>query len=62
MWPKLLDVFPAITPESVLLAMDRSLQRKQFWCFPGPYTRSAQLGRRFMPGLMWAFDHFVEKR
>ena len=61
-WPKLLNVFPPITSESVLVAMERSLARGQFWCFPGPFTRASWLGRRFTPWLMWAYDHWVEKR
>lgn len=60
-WPKLMDVFPPITSEAVLSAMERSLQKRQFWCFPGPFTRMSWLARRWVPGFMWWFDHRVEK-
>lgn len=59
-WPKMLDVFPPITSEHVLDELERSLKRKHFWSFAGPFTRVAWRLRRWAPGLMWSQVHRVE--
>jgi NADP-dependent 3-hydroxy acid dehydrogenase YdfG len=61
-WPKLFDVFPPITPESVLDATERALKGKGLWVFPGPMTRMSWWMRRWLPGLMWWTVHRVERR
>lgn len=61
-WPKLFDVFPPITPESVLDSVERALPGKSLWIFPGPMTRLSWIMRRWMPGLMWWTVHRVERR
>jgi len=60
-WPKLFDVFPPISPEEVLDAIERGLKGKGLWIFPGPMTRMSWWLRRWFPGLMWAAVHRVEK-
>ena len=60
-WPKFLDVLPPITPETVLDDVEKSLRRKKAWSFPGWYTFTSLLSRRFMPGLLWWFVRQVEK-
>lgn len=59
-WPKMLDVLPPITADRVLDEMERSLKRKQFWSFAGPFTRLAWRMRRWAPGLMWWQVHKTE--
>ncbi len=61
-WPKLFDVFPPITPETVLDAIDRGLRGKALWIFPGPMTRLSWWLRRWVPGVMWWTVHQVERR
>jgi NADP-dependent 3-hydroxy acid dehydrogenase YdfG len=61
-WPKVFDVFPPITPEQVVDAIDRRLSGHGFWVFPGPMTRLSWYLRRLLPGPMWWFIHRVEGR
>lgn len=61
-WPKILDVFPPIKPESVLDDIERALARKQFWAFPGPMSSLVWRLRRWLPGLLWWQVHKVEGR
>lgn len=59
-WPKLFNVFPPITPESVLDDIERVLPGKALWVFPGPLTRFSWWLRRWVPGLLWWRVHQVE--
>jgi NAD(P)-dependent dehydrogenase (short-subunit alcohol dehydrogenase family) len=59
-WPKILDVFPPIAPESVLDEIERSLARGRFWAFPGPLTALVWRLRRWVPRLLWWKVHQVE--
>ena len=62
-WPKLFDIFPPITPESVINAVERKLRRRNgLWVFPGPMTAMSYRLRRWMPNTLWQLVHFVEKR
>ena len=62
-WPKLFDVFPALPPETVLDAIEKSLKKKSgLWIFPGPMTRMSWWLRRWLPGSVWNLVHFIEKR
>jgi len=61
-WPKILDVFPPIAPESVLDAIERSLAKGRFWAFPGPLTSLVWRLRRWFPGVLWWQVHRVEGR
>lgn len=61
-WPKIFDVFPPITPESVLDEIEKQLPRNSLWVFPGPMTRLSYRLRRWLPNLVWRVVHRVEKR
>lgn len=59
-WPKIFDEAPAIEPQQVLDAIERSLERDRFWVFPGRGTAWAQRLRRWLPGLVWRRIRQVE--
>jgi len=59
-WPRLLDEAAPIEPQTVLEEIERTLERDDFWVFPG---RGARLGwhvRRWLPSLVWRHIHRVE--
>jgi NAD(P)-dependent dehydrogenase (short-subunit alcohol dehydrogenase family) len=59
--PKILETGPAATkPEKVLDAVDRAIEKNQFWVFPGAHTSAGWRLRRFFPALMWKIDHRTE--
>lgn len=60
-WPRFLDLLPPITAPQVIDAVERSLQRRRFWVFPGWYTRVSVMARRWCPGLMWAVVRLLER-
>ena len=60
-WPKSLDLYAPIKPETVLDALDRALRRKKFWVFPGWYTLPNLWGRRLFPAFTWWFLRLIEK-
>ena len=49
-WPKLLDEAPPIEPQAVLAEIERTLERDDFWVFPGRGTRLGWRVRRWLPG------------
>ena len=59
-WPKIFDEAPAIEPQQVLDAIERSLEHDRFWVFPGRGTAFAQRLRRWLPGLVWRRIRQVE--
>lgn len=59
-WPKILDENPPITPEEVLDAIEKSLEKNQFWVFPDKNTRIGYVMRRFFPTTIWKHIHKVE--
>jgi len=59
-WPKVLDESPPIKPQQVLDAIEESLEKGEFWVFPGKGTRMAQRMRRFLPDQIWKHVHKVE--
>lgn len=61
-WPKIFDIFPPITPETVLDEIERKLPGKSLWVFPGPMTRMSWILRRWMPSTVWRLVHRIEKR
>jgi NAD(P)-dependent dehydrogenase (short-subunit alcohol dehydrogenase family) len=61
-WPKILDVFPPIAPETVLDDIERALRRGRFWVFPGPLSTFVWRLRRWAPGILWRQVHRVERR
>jgi NAD(P)-dependent dehydrogenase (short-subunit alcohol dehydrogenase family) len=59
--PKILHTGPApMKPEKVLDAIDRAVEKRKFWVFPGAHTAAGWRLRRFLPSLMWRIDHNVE--
>lgn len=60
-WPRFLDVFPPIRPEQVLVAVERATRRRRFWVYPGWYTRTSVVLRRWMPGVMWGLVRLIER-
>lgn len=61
-WPKIFDLFPPLKPEAVLAKIDRVLARGRFWVLPGPATRLVWWLRRLLPGPLWAFNRWLERR
>lgn len=59
-WPKILDENPPITPEEVLDSIEKALEKKQFWVFPGKGTRVGYIMRRLFPSAIWKHIHKVE--
>jgi NAD(P)-dependent dehydrogenase (short-subunit alcohol dehydrogenase family) len=59
-WPKLLDENPFIEPPEVLDAIERALERGEFWVFPGKRTKTGWRMRRFLPNAVWKQVHKVE--
>lgn len=59
--PKILErVGKPIEPDQVLDAIENGLEKGTLFVFPGRGTRFGVLMRRFVPGLVWNFDHRVE--
>jgi len=59
-WPKVLDESPPIEPQQVLDAIEESLEKGEFWVFPGKGTRMGYRMRRFLPDQVWKHVHKVE--
>jgi NAD(P)-dependent dehydrogenase (short-subunit alcohol dehydrogenase family) len=59
--PKILQTGPApMSPEKVVAAIDRAVEKGRFWVFPGAHTAAGWRIRRFLPGLLWKIDHNAE--
>jgi hypothetical protein len=58
--PKSIDEIDPIEPKEVLEAIERSLEKGEFWVFPGKGTRFGQRMRRFLPELVWKGVHDKE--
>ena len=59
--PKILQTGPApMSPEKVIAAIDRAVEKGRFWVFPGAHTAAGWRIRRFLPGLLWKIDHKAE--
>jgi NAD(P)-dependent dehydrogenase (short-subunit alcohol dehydrogenase family) len=59
-WPKLFDGIDAIEPQTVLDAIETTLDRDDFWVFPGRGTKLGWRLRRWLPTLMWKQVHKAE--
>ena len=59
-WPALLDEAPPIEPGEVLAEIERTLERDDFWVFPGRGTRIGWRLRRLLPDVVWRRIHQVE--
>lgn len=60
-WPRLFNLLPPITPDSVLDLTERKLSRGRFWVLPGPITPAVGWLRRFSPTLTWWLNRWLEK-
>jgi NAD(P)-dependent dehydrogenase (short-subunit alcohol dehydrogenase family) len=60
--PKILQQVPPIRPERVLDAIERGLERGRLMIYPDFTARWVIRLRRFLPGLVWWNDHYVEGR
>jgi NAD(P)-dependent dehydrogenase (short-subunit alcohol dehydrogenase family) len=58
--PRFLAEGPRISPEQVVDALERGLERGDFWIFPSRVARLAWRVRRFLPGLVWRNFHRSE--
>lgn len=61
-WPKIFDLLPPLKPETVLDQTERALEKGRFWVLPGPFTRLVWWVRRALPGPLWAFNRWIERR
>lgn len=59
-WPKMFDASPPLSPQEVLDALERSLDMREFWVFPGRGTKLSWRLRRFLPDVLWRRVHDVE--
>jgi NAD(P)-dependent dehydrogenase (short-subunit alcohol dehydrogenase family) len=59
-WPKMLDSGEAHEPAEILESIEQSLEKGEFWVFPGKQTRLGWRMRRWFPGLMWKQVHKTE--
>ena len=59
-WPKLLDENPFMEPGPVLDAIEVSLDKGEFWVFPGKNTKMGWRMRRFLPDAVWKHVHKTE--
>ncbi|MEM1112475.1 MAG: SDR family oxidoreductase [Pseudomonadota bacterium] len=58
--PKLTAEGEIIQPEEVIEAVEASLEKGDFLCFPGKQTRIGYIMRRLFPGYIWKVNHKVE--
>lgn len=59
-WPKILDENPPIAPEEVLDAIEKGINKGDFWIFPGKGTKGGWFARRWMPEAIWKHIHKTE--
>lgn len=59
-WPKILDENPPLAPETVLDAIEKSLEKNEFWVFPGKGTKLGYRVRRWIPDQIWQHVHKTE--
>ena len=60
-WPKLFDQMKPIDPQTVLDAIEKTLDDGSFWVFPGTGTRTGWRIRRWFPQLGWKQIHKIER-
>lgn len=61
-WPKMLDLGPPLSPDSVLDAVEAGVKRGRFLIVPGLNTKIFYWTRRLSPSLLWRIVHLVERR
>jgi NAD(P)-dependent dehydrogenase (short-subunit alcohol dehydrogenase family) len=59
--PKVMQTGPApMSTAKVLDAVERAIDRRVFWVFPGAHARAGWWLRRWLPSLLWKIDHRAE--
>ena len=58
--PKIFDEVETLAPQSVLDAIEKTLDDGSFWVFPGKTTRMAWRFRRWFPNAGWKQIHKIE--
>ncbi len=61
-WPKVFDQVPPIQPTAVLEAIEKTLESKSLWVFPGRGTKLGWILRRWIPETLWKNVHKTEGR
>ena len=61
-WPKIFDGMPPLQSQDVLDAIETTLERGDFWVFPGKGTKLGWRLRRWLPGMLWKNVHKTEGR
>lgn len=59
-WPKMMDSGEASDPSLILEAIEESLEKGEFWVFPGKQTKLGWRLRRWFPGMIWKQVHQTE--
>ncbi len=61
-WPKLMQGQEGkeMTPEDVVEWVENSLEKGDFWVFPGKGTKMGYIMRRFFPNYIWNYVHKLE--
>lgn len=61
-WPKLLQQQEGseLQPIEVIEAIEKSLDKSEFWVFPGASTRTGYRMRRLLPNYTWKYIHKIE--
>ncbi len=59
--PKIMQTGPApMSPEKVIEAVERAIDKRAFWVFPGAHARAGWWLRRLLPSALWRIDHRAE--
>ncbi len=58
--PKITQVENVLSPEEVIEAIEASLEKGEFLCFPGKGTKVGYWISRLMPGRIWEHSHKTE--
>ena len=59
-WPRMMESGKSHEPEEILEAIERSLEKGEFWVFPGKDAKRGWRARRWFPEMMWKHVHKTE--
>ena len=59
-WPRMMDSGSSQEPEEILDAIEQSLEKGEFWVFPGKDAKRGWRARRWFPEMMWKHVHKTE--
>jgi NAD(P)-dependent dehydrogenase (short-subunit alcohol dehydrogenase family) len=59
-WPKMMESGNSHEPEEILEAIERSLEKGEFWVFPSKDAKRGWRARRWLPEMMWKHVHKTE--